>query len=195
MMMKQGIFKGGWSQNHPNQEKKHTSQMTKEEKEYLVDKVRDVRNVTIHPHLQWKRDSGQITFDILNMTRMFRAKNLSYHIKEFSTIKLDDGRVDHRVLIRSNRTERVAIEGQGMRKCNLMFVLSLDTKEIVTEYFVEIYNHFENVNMERYDETLDIIGCLESEYRRYQNRFGYEPKEDELIDGLTVDEWLNMYKG
>lgn len=189
-MYKQGEFKGGWSKNHPTQMKKHTSQMSKYEKEYLVEKVRNIRNVSVHPHLQWKKDTGQITYDIMNMTRMFRAKNLSYHIKEFSTIQVEGGRIDHRILIRSNRVEHVDIDDAGRQRCNLMFVISLDTYEIITAYYVHVHNHFESINMDRYDETLDIIAILDSDYRRRQ-KFNYN--RDELIDDLTVDEWIQFF--
>lgn len=186
---KQGEFNSGWSQNRPGQRKKLSKQMTEEEKDYLVYAIRDIKGIVLHPHLKWKRDSGQISFDIISIHRMFKVRNLKYHIKEYSIIELEDGRVDHRVLIRSNRTEMVHIDGRGLVKCNLMFVLSLDTNEIVTAYYVHIHNHFDKPNMDRYDEELDVIETLSSPERIVHP----VKKERQVLDDLTVDEWLEVF--
>lgn len=187
---KQGEFKSGWKYNRPGQYKKLDQQMTKDEKDYLVYMIKEVKSIILHPHLQWKRDTGQLSFDIITIQRMFNAKYLHKHIKEFSVIELSDGHIDHRVLIRSNRTELVNIDGRGLTKCNLMFVLSLDTKEIITAYYVHIHNHFDNPNMERYSENLNIIETLQSNERIIR------PVEEErpVFDDLSVDEWLEFFK-
>lgn len=187
---KQGEFKGGWNDNRPGQDKKLARQMTRTEKDYLVHIVRETDRVVLHPHLQWKRDTGQISFDLLSIERMFRAKRLRYHIKEYSVIELTDGTIDHRVLIRSNKQERVDIDGRGLTKCNLMFVLSLDTKEIVTAYYVHIHNHFDNPNMKRYNAQLDVIGSIQGDDKRMEPVMEERPPADDL----TADEWLALFE-
>lgn len=146
--------------------------------------------MVLHPHLQWKRDTGQISFDLLSIERMFRAKRLRYHIKEYSVIELNDGTIDHRVLIRSNKQEKVAIDGRGLTKCNLMFVLSLDTKEIVTAYYVHIHNHFDNPNMKRYNAELDVVGSIQGDTRRMAPVSEERPPADDL----SPDEWLALFE-
>lgn len=187
---KQGEFKPGWGQNHPKQIKKLGSQMRPEEKTYLLYLIRETDKIILHPHLQWKRDTGQISFDIMTIYRMFRAKRLAYHLKEFSRIELDDGTIDHRVLIRSNRIELVDIDGHGTQKCNLMFVLSLDTKEVVTAYYVHFRNHFDMPNMARYDAGLDIIATMQGSDRVCR------PLQEErpYFDDLSVHDWLTLFQ-
>lgn len=186
---KQGEFKSGWDANRPGQDKKLNSQMSRDEKDYLVHLIRETNRVVLHPHLQWKRDTGQISFDLLTIERMFRAKRLKFHIKEFSIIELNDGTTDHRVLIRSNRTEKVTIDGRGDTPCNLMFVLSLDTREIVTAYYVHIHNHFDKPNMERYNANLDVIGTLQGSERQIRPVSEERPPQDDL----THEQWMELF--
>lgn len=159
---KVGQFKSGWEENKEGQLKKLSRDFSRYEKEYLLHLVREVRSFSIHSHLQRKIDTGQISFDIWNIKRMFKASRLDFHIKEFSVMPYDDGTFDHRVTIRSNRNERVQIDGE-MKQCNLIFVLSLDTSEIVTAFYVSKYNHFDVVNEERYSPDWDIVSSLQGD--------------------------------
>lgn len=187
---KQGEFKSGWKKNRPGQEKKLAKQMTTEEINYLAYSIKEINRIVLHPHLQWKSDTGQLSFDIVTIQKMLKNKNIKRYIKEFSYITLNDGRIDHRVLIRSSRTELVNIDGRGLTKCNLMFVVSLDTNEIITAYYVHIHNRFDSPNMERYNEKLDIIGIL----RKPNREIKPVKKERPALDDLSLDEWLDVFE-
>lgn len=154
---KMGVFKPGWKQNAKGQSKKMASQMTDEELDYLTFRIRDTNFFKIHPHLLKKKERGLITFDILTIQRMFKSKKLRDQIKEYSESINHEGRVDHRVLIRSNKREKVYIKGKGYQTCNLVFVISLDTKEIITAYYANKNYRFTRVNEARYDENLKIM--------------------------------------
>lgn len=154
---KVGVFKAGWGKNADNQTKKHVDQMTASEKEYLAFLLNGMQSgFRIHPHLQMKQQKRLVSFDILTIQKTLRSPHLYNCIKEYSEIEKSEGVVDRRVLVRSSKKERVLIKGKGMLMCNLLFVVSLDTSEIITAYYSH-KNHTYEMNSERYDENLSIM--------------------------------------
>lgn len=154
---KMGVYKSGWKKNAKGQSKKKASQMSEEELDFLYYRLKGISSFRIHPHLQAKREKGLIQFDILTIQRMFHSRKLRNQIKEYSEVRTHTGRVDRRVLIRSNKRERVYIKKKGWQTCNLVFVFSLDTKEVITAYYANKNFQFRYVNEDRYDESLTII--------------------------------------
>lgn len=152
-----GVFKAGWGKNAFNQRKKHVEQMDRDEKDYLAYLLKDMHaRFRIHPHLQSKQQRRLVSFDILTIQKTLRSPRLSQCIREYSVIKREGGETDRRVLIRSTKKERVAIKGKGMVMCNLLFVVSLDTAEIITAYYSHHYHKYAT-NSDRYDDTLSIM--------------------------------------
>lgn len=154
---KSGQFKPGWKQNAVGQSKKKANQMTVEELDYLVYLLRDVSCIKLHPHLRAKVEKKELHFDIITIMRMFRSPRLRNQIVEFAVMERD-GEEDKRVLIRSTKVERVHIKGKGVLSCNLLFVISLRTNEIITAYYTHKNHLYTQVNQSRYDENLNIIG-------------------------------------
>lgn len=190
IVAKEGELKSGWSENAPGQSKILANQMSNEEIKYLGDLLKEIKTIYLHPHLQWKRDTGQLSFDTKTIDEVFESGELDDYIKEFSCITLRCGRTDHRVLVRSPRAEVVNVPERGLQKCNLMFVVSLDTEEIITAYYVHIDNQFDKPNMARYDARLDVIALL-NDHKRI-----VEPVKEEKppLDDLTLDEWLAVFE-
>lgn len=154
---KSGQFKPGWKQNAVGQTKKKADQMTEDELDYLVYLLRDVRSIKLHPHLRGKVERKELHFDIVTILQMFRSPRLRNQIVEYAVMERN-GEADRRVLIRSTKAERVYIKGKGMLPCNLLFVLSLRTGEIITAYYAHKNHLYTQVNQSRYDENLNIIG-------------------------------------
>lgn len=154
---KMGVYKPGWRKNAQGQIKKKASQMSTDELDYLYYKLKGLSAFRIHPHLQAKREKGLIRFDILTIQRMFHSRKLRDQIKEYSEVKTHNGSIDRRVLIRSNKRERVFIKERGWESCNLVFVFSLETREVITAYYTNRNFMYERVNEARYDETLNVI--------------------------------------
>lgn len=154
---KSGVFKSGWGENSKGQVKKHRSQFTHEEVEYLLYLLRDMRGFVISNHLRGKQRDGMIVFDMVTLQNTLNSNSLRSLICEYSQQQYEDGTLDRRVLIRSKKTEYVRIEGKGVLRCNLLFVISLDTTQIVTAYYSH-KDHEYIMNEERYDSELAIIG-------------------------------------
>lgn len=154
---KTGAFNSGWNANATGQIKKSASQMTNSELDYLTYLINDMNSFRIHKHLKKKRDEGMISFDILIINNTLRSPNLKSKIKEYSENINHDGVLDRRVLIRSKKHERVFIKGKGYQYCNLIFVISLDTSEIVTAYYVNKNKKYSKLNKKRYDQNLRVI--------------------------------------
>lgn len=156
-LQKVGVFKAGWGRNAEGQRKKHIDQMSHSEKNYLAFLLNDMhRCFKIHPHLQDKKRKGLLTYDIITIQQTMRSSTLKQYIREYSEVERKNGEVDKRVLIRSPKKERVYIKGRGYRMCNLLFVVSLKTSQIITAYYSH-QNHKYEKNKDRYDKSLQIL--------------------------------------
>jgi len=154
---KMGVFKPGWGRNAEGQQKKHVDQMNLPEKEFLTYLLKDMKDsFKIHPHLQEKQQKNLLSFDILTIRRTLGSRSLMKFIREYSVIEKGDGFVDRRVLIRSPKREKVYIKNVGRVWCNLVFVVSLDTSQIITAYYSH-QNHKYETNEERYTKNLQIV--------------------------------------
>lgn len=121
--------------------KKHCSQFSRKEIEILVKVVKniDTNNLNYANHIHR---------EFINDTLIKTIKNCTPdNIKDFSfsTIHKDD----LRVLIRSNYKDIVELDGK-VQKCNLCFVVSLNTNTIITTWYNSINRKKDKVNMNRY---------------------------------------------
>lgn len=128
--------------------KKHCSQFTKREGETLVEVV---RNINVN-NLKY---ASHIHREFLNDTLKKTIKNCTIdNIKDFSISTIH--RDDLRVLIRSNYKDIVELDGK-VQRCNLCFVIALNTNTIITTWYNSVNRQKKNVNMNRYTNfTIDL---------------------------------------
>lgn len=121
--------------------KKHCSQFSRKEMEMLVKVVKniDTNNLNYANHIHREFIPETLVKTIKNCTPD-NIKDFS-----FSTIHKDD----LRVLIRSNYKDIVELDGK-VQKCNLCFVISLNTNTIITTWYNSINRKKDKVNMNRY---------------------------------------------
>ena len=121
--------------------KKHCSQFSRKEIEILVKVVKNIDTNNL-------KYANHIHREFINETLIKTIKNCTPdNIKDFSfsTIHKDD----LRVLIRSNYKDIVELDGK-VQKCNLCFVVSLNTNTIITTWYNSINRKKDKVNMNRY---------------------------------------------
>lgn len=121
--------------------KKHCSQFSRKEMEMLVKVVKNIDtnnlNYANHIHREFMPETLVKTIKTCTPDNI---KDFS-----FSTIHKDD----LRVLIRSNYKDIVELDGK-VQKCNLCFVISLNTNTIITTWYNSINRKKDKVNMNRY---------------------------------------------
>ena len=123
------------------QVKKHCSQFTRKEKELLVQVVKSTNTNNL-------KYASHIHREFINETLVKTIKNCtSENIKDFSFSTIHKN--DLRVLIRSNYKDTVELDGK-VEKCNLCFVLALNTNTIITTWYNSINRKKDKVNMNRY---------------------------------------------
>lgn len=123
------------------QVKKHCSQFNRKEMEMLVKVVKniDTNNLNYANHIHR---------EFINETLVKTIKNCTPdNIKDFSISTMHEN--DIRVLIRSNYKDIVELDGK-VQKCNLCFVISLNTNTIITTWYNSINRQKKVVNMNRY---------------------------------------------
>lgn len=121
--------------------KKHCSQFTRKEKEMLVQVVRSTNTNNL-------KYAKHIHREFINDTLVKTIQNCTIdNIKDFSISSIH--RDDLRVLIRSNYQDTVELDGK-VTKCNLCFVLALNTNTIITTWYNSINRKKDKVNMNRY---------------------------------------------
>lgn len=123
------------------QVKKHCSQFTRKEKELLVQVVKNIDTNNL-------KYASHIHREFINETLIKTIKNCTPdNIKDFSFSTMHKN--DLRVLIRSNYKDIVELDGK-VEKCNLCFVISLNTNTIITTWYNSIHRQKKVVNMNRY---------------------------------------------
>lgn len=132
--------------------KKHRSQMSNEEVEFLTHRVKEVSGFyELHPHLL----NSKRLFKLLTMERLLHTPNL-----EDCIIEYNQRGADKRVLLRSTFTTHVLLEKKGVSKmtdAHLCLVIDIYTGIIITAYWNEADDHHDNLDMRRYNG--DLIIC------------------------------------
>lgn len=149
-----GRFRRGYVQKTKRQRKKHISQMTKLDIEIIQEHIRNLRSLYASKHVieKIKYDNLFFTSDMVVEV----IENIDeQHIIEYNITRFR-GRNDSRVLLRSDKVYPVSIIDKGVVYCNLCFVLSLDSGELVTVYWNDCNDNHQTINYERYDEQLVV---------------------------------------
>ena len=125
-------------------ERKHITQMTRDEVEYLRELISKVDNITLCDHAQEAAARLNVS------ERYIRAVNLQRaQLVEFNT-----GRgTSRRVVLRDKR----AIHINRYQLKNLVIVLDVDTKEVVTIFLNDIHDHHNSIDLTYYTKDLKII--------------------------------------
>ena len=146
-MAKAVYFKGQVTTNE-KQHKKHYTQMTEAELNYLIGKVKQIpRTHLARGHAADKFELYDIPKNYVNTVLRSLTKD---NIVEYNTGRWEKER---RVTLHCNDV----IECEDGELVNATFVIDLDTYEVVTIWVNSIYDKHENVNMTYYDENLKIL--------------------------------------
>lgn len=124
--------------------RKHITQMSREEVEYLRELISRVDNITLCDHAQ---DAAAR----LNVSEQYiRAVNL----QRAQLIEFNTGRgASRRVVLRDKR----AIHINRYQLKNLVLVIDVDTKEVVTIFLNDIHDHHKSIDLTYYTKDLKII--------------------------------------
>ncbi|MBQ8997144.1 MAG: hypothetical protein IJ086_00460 [Clostridium sp.] len=150
--MRKGIINKGFIKKTYKQKKKHYTQLTGEEFEYLESKLKELKEIKPSWHLVEKND---ILIKKLDVFKVLNDKNLRDLIIEFNITPNKNG-YDKRALLRSRDVYNVNINNNSV-KCNLCFVISILKGEVVTAYYNEVNDNHDSIDWNRYDKDLKVI--------------------------------------
>lgn len=150
--MRSGIIEMGKVKKTYGQQKKHFSQFSEVELDFLKNSLRniDLNSITASRHLK----SKNIKFDIEDIFDTLQSANLDEMIIEYNQTPKKDI-LDKRVLVRSAKAYDVYIDNK-IEKCNLCFVISILTCEIITAYYNRAEDNHTSIDMRRYNCNLKI---------------------------------------
>ena len=142
------------------QVKKHCSQMSQREKEYLLIKIFEsqVSGLTFGKHALEKITEETSPKEILSIISKISTSN----IVEYNEVARD-GEIDKRVLIRDNESKNVVfatsedLKNTIVAKANLCVVISIKNDRIITCYWNKENDCHKSIHMDRYDKNLKII--------------------------------------
>lgn len=124
--------------------RKHITQMTRDEVEYLRELISKVDNITLCDHAQEAAARLNVSEQYIKAVNLQRAQ-----LVEFNT-----GRgTSRRVVLRDKR----AIHINRYQLKNLVIVLDVDTKEVVTIFLNDIHDHHKSIDLTYYTKDLKII--------------------------------------
>ena len=134
--------------------KKHYTQMSTKELKTLSKAILETNLFHISNHLNEK--DNHINNDTIKM--LLSQDSAIDNILEYNIVPIYvDGTyyVDKRVVLRSKRVEKVNMNGR-LEKCNLIFVISLINRTIVTAYYNKVSDNHKSINMSRYCANLKV---------------------------------------
>lgn len=140
------------------QVKKHVSQMSKEEIQYLARRVKLVSG-----SYKWTAhslDSSRM-FNMLTVERLLNSPDLEKCIIEYNETpsKKRKGFIEKRVLLRSTFSKEVLLNHKGtssLEEANLCISIDIMTGVVVTAYWNKVTDNHKNIDMRRYNKTLRI---------------------------------------
>lgn len=152
--MRKGHIKKGFVKETRRQQKKHYTQFAKDELIYLENKIKDINidNVKASKHLLSKTSTSYKHEDIINV---LKDSNLKDRIIEYNVTITNKG-IDRRVLLRSKEIFDVFVN-DDIKKCNLCFVISILSSEIITVYYNECYDNHDTIDWRRYNADLKVV--------------------------------------
>ena len=154
-MSKIGKFKQGEIKVTQGQRKKHVSQMSDYELRRLCRRIKGIKRLNASWHLSQKMKKKEISFTYEMIYDVLKNIHKS-HIIEYN-LSMFNEQEESRVLLRTHKSYPVQIDGKGQVYCNLCFVIALNTGRIVTAYWNDAKDNHKSINLNRYDEKLEII--------------------------------------
>lgn len=125
-------------------ERKHVTQMTRDEVNYLRELISRVDTITLCDHAQEAAARLNVSEQYIKSVNLQRAQLI-----EFNT-----GRgTSRRVVLRDKR----AIHINRYQLKNLVLVLDVDTTEVVTVFLNDIHDHHKSIDLTYYTKDLKII--------------------------------------
>ena len=143
-----GEINRGYVKSTKNQIKKHYTQMSERELDYLKYKLNHIDTIEISEHLY---DKITVNFNEENILSILKTE--TYNIIEFNQV---DNYSDERVLVRSTRPFLVDIK-KKKKLCDMCFVVSIKTNRVITLYYNERKDGHDTINFNRYNADLKII--------------------------------------
>lgn len=147
MTVRNAEFKKGQISKTKGQVKKHYTQCTKTELQYLEIILKSLGCIKLSTHAKKKN----ITINIDDIKKALKDINLKDNIIEYN-----ETNGDKRVLVRSKEVYPTNVEGVTIY-CNLCFVISLLKKEVVTAYYNSTKDNHDNIDLRRYNKNLKIF--------------------------------------
>lgn len=147
-MLAKATYKHGEVSVTEGQEKKHITQMTKDEVMAITNKLYslNIGQTKLSFHLQEKLDSEELSIYKSQMVRL---------LLDFEIIEYNNTRGQSRVLLRGLSKEDTLVDGV-IKKSNLCIVWNLDTNNIVTAYWNCISDNHNTIDLRRYNANLKI---------------------------------------
>jgi len=145
---RQDMIRMSKNESVPNRgKKKHGTQMTKEEIEYLFKRLRSVKRWRMSAHAVSRITEKGIKVTYRDaVSTIHTSKIIEYHI-----VNLGNGKKDERVLLRGNAVVN--------RDSNVHFVYSLTRQEIVSSWLNRVDDKHNTLDWRDYDEKLRIKGA------------------------------------
>ena len=150
--MRKGNIKRGLVKITRNQEKKHYTQLSEEELNYLENKIHRLKNIKPSWHLVEKKDILVRKRDILSALKDSNIKEL---IIEYN-VTYKQKSIDKRVVLRSREIYKVSTR-DDIIECNLCFVISIIKGEVITAYYNNINDNHDTIDWNRYNENLKVF--------------------------------------
>lgn len=154
-MMVNQVIRQGLVKKTVGQRKKHVSMMSKAEINYLSNRVCLLQNKwSLTEHVRF---NGRL-FHLAHIEELMK-EDLRLSLIEFNE-KTTYGVKSRRVLLRSQFAVPTLLQINGISEwmfSNLCLVMDIDTGDIITMYWNRVSDNHSTINMERYDQTLNIF--------------------------------------
>lgn len=148
--------KGLQKRSNKYQVKKHYSDMTAEEKNYLHKYLLTIRKLDRHAHYIQRQEEFKHNIKIRDVFETIRSRNFIENIIEYNET-LSKGRIEQRLLIRISRIYHKCLDGKTKpEKCYGFVVINLTTGQLITGYYNSIEDNHDSLNKFRYNSDLKI---------------------------------------
>lgn len=140
------------------QQKKHVSQMTPEEVNYLqayaMNGLKRNKRLQVSAHTINKMIDNHTYCDTNEAKRCLQ--DLRNTIVEYSVKKYANNYRNKRVTVRSKDITMVEMKNETI-PCNICYVIDIDKSRIITTFVNKVSDTHDSINMKRYNKDLKII--------------------------------------
>lgn len=135
--------------------KKHYTQMTDEELDYLASYMKTIKSLhNSSPHFKRKIGNQSVDIYYAEILKSMHAADTKDRIIEYNETP-HNGRVSQRVLLKLKDPRRMMFNGK-MQLVNLFAVISLEDEYVITCYANAEYDEHITLRMDRYNNNLKI---------------------------------------